>query len=93
MITIKNSLDRNYGYNLTIPNPECLHNHSEETKIKNGYDTYKRKRPNASMEDYIIYKEKEDLRKSKMNKRTSESMVILKINKTTGILIINNPSA
>lgn len=86
-INAKNSLDRKYGYNLCIPNPETLHKHLEETKIKNGYNTYKRKRPNASMEDYLIYKEKADLKKSKVVKRIEGQTIILKIDKVTGTII------
>lgn len=86
-INAKNSLDRKYGYNLCIPNPETLHNHSLETKTKNGYDTYKRKRPNASIEDYLQFKEKEDVRKSKIKKREEGSTIILKIDKITGAVL------
>ena len=89
-INQKGSLNRDKGYNLAIPDPDCHHKHSDESKEKNRRDIYTRYYGEPESEE--IYQEWKWSRKEQVyykstpeeKAKTKASRAIIYFDKETG---------
>ena len=81
------TLNRDYGYNLAIPDPKCQHKHSEETKELNKRLAYEQHHGKLTDGEYEELKELKRVKETNIKKRREIDFIVFQIDKLTGKLI------
>lgn len=92
-IKLKDSLISTNGYNLAIPSDTQLYTYSEETKLKIGYITYKKNKPEVNEQEYLQFKIEQEIKKQNQRKINKEDLELYQIDKVTGVIIKEFPTS